>query len=55
MSDKELDAAMDLARETKRKVDTVRAVICSLQLALAELDILRPLHYGRNDCACRVQ
>ena len=49
MSDKELDTAMAISESTKRKADTINTVVCALKLALSELDMLRPLHYGRDD------
>lgn len=45
----ELDAALDLANGAQRKADTIRVVVAGLRLALTELDVLRPLHYGRDD------
>jgi hypothetical protein len=48
-ADKELDAAMDLARESKHKADTVKTVIAAMRLALNELEVLRPLNFGRED------
>ena len=47
--DQKLDAAMVLASDLGRKADTIKTVLCALRLALCELDMLRPLHYGRDD------
>lgn len=48
-ADKELDAAIDLARESGRKADTVKTVLAAMRLALNELEVLRPLNFGRED------
>ena len=48
-ADKELDAVMDLARESRRKADTVKTVLAAMRLALNELEVLRPIGFGRED------
>jgi len=49
MADLELDTAMDLAREAKHKADTVKTVVVAMRLALNELEVLRPIGFGRDD------
>lgn len=48
-ADKELDTAMDLAREARHKADTVKTVLAAMRLALNELEVLRPIGFGRKE------
>jgi hypothetical protein len=44
-----LASAMIHAEDLKRKAEKIACVVSALRLALCELDMLRPLHYGQQD------
>ena len=44
-----LHSAMSRAEDLKRNADKITCVVSALKLALCDLDMLRPLHYGKQD------